>query len=57
MKWSKSFCLHCGKEMRKWIASDICYSMCINIKCDGNGIAERDIQNIDNFKLEVVIKL
>ena len=55
-KFSKSFCLYCGKEMRKWISEDICYSMCINF-CENNGIAEKDIQNIDNFKIEMEIKI
>lgn len=55
-KFSKGFCLYCGKEMRKWISEDICYSMCINF-CENNGIAEKDIQNIDNFKIEMEIKI
>ena len=51
---SKSLCLYCYKEMRKWISEDICYSMCVNIDCENNGtVAERDIQNINNFKMEL----
>ncbi len=43
--------------MRKWISSNICYSMCINIKCYNFGAAERDIQNVNDFKIKIGIKL
>jgi len=47
--FSKSFCLCCKKEMRKWISNKLCVSMCINKKCLNQGIVCRDIQNIDSF--------
>ena len=56
-RFSKSFCLYCSKEMRKWISDNLCYSMCINIDCKNNGIAERDIQNVNDFKIKIGIKL
>jgi hypothetical protein len=56
--FSKSYCIECGEEMRKWIAEDdLCYAMCLNDKCSQHRIAVRDITNTNNFKLECSCKL
>lgn len=67
--FSPDFCLSCKKEMRKWITheydkkwnpilkSGICHSMCITDGCIEQGIVNRAIQNINNFKLEIRMEI
>lgn len=56
--FSKSYCIECGHEMRKWITEDdLCYSMCLNNKCSRRGVAVRDIVDINDFKFECSCKL
>jgi hypothetical protein len=57
-KFSKSYCLICGTEMRKWLTDEEnCFSMCINENCFNHGAVSRDIQNINNFKFGFEIKI
>ena len=63
--FSPDYCLSCKKEMRKWITydrdenndifpeNDKCHSMCVTDGCTEQGIVNRAIQNINNFKLEI----
>lgn len=52
---SKSFCLECRKEMRKWISEENVFSMCVNKDCVEHGEIKRDIWNIKNIKIRLTI--
>ena len=57
-KWTKDYCLYCQKEMRKWRTSDLgCVSMCVNPDCNENGLVYKSIQNINDIKMNLNIKI
>jgi len=55
--YCKVYCKECGQEMRKWIVKDQCVAMCITDKCVEQGTVHRAIEDISNFKIDVLLKI